>query len=138
WPAMELFARTHQGPLRALAGAGLCIVGGVVLSCVVLFPAAWILWFRKVAVLARGHHVNHLSLRGLAALEPGTWDTSAGFTHSVLRIAFVVVSTAAFFALTVRALRGRKPLEAALIGLLLVPVVFYPANYYFHFVFLLP
>ena len=34
------------------------------------------------------------------------------------------------------ALRGKRPVAAAVLGLVLIPVVFYPANYYSHGIFL--
>ena len=44
----------------------------------------------------------------------------------------------AFLTLAVAACRRRKLDQAALVGLALVPVLFYAANYYMHFIFLLP
>jgi hypothetical protein len=41
-------------------------------------------------------------------------------------------------ALSLLACRGRSLEQVAVVGLLLVPFVFYPSNYYCHFVFLLP
>jgi ABC-type proline/glycine betaine transport system permease subunit len=138
WPSLAAFARTHEGPLRALAGAAICVVALVVLSCAVLSPAAWILWARKAAALSIGDHVNHLSLRSLAAADLQTWETVGVWAQSGIRVLFFCVAVVVFVALTLRALRGRPPEHAALIALLLIPVVFHPANYYFHFVFLLP
>src|SRR5262249_31819826 len=42
------------------------------------------------------------------------------------------------FGALVLAARGKRPEQAAMLGLFLIAVVFYPANYYIHFVFLLP
>ena len=36
------------------------------------------------------------------------------------------------------AARGKRPEQAMLLGLPLIPVLLYPGNYYIHFVFLLP
>jgi hypothetical protein len=36
------------------------------------------------------------------------------------------------------AARGKRPEQTAVLGLMLIPVVFYPSSYYIHFVFLLP
>jgi hypothetical protein len=138
WPSLDAFVRTHRGPLRALAGAALCTVGFVVLSSLVLSPSAWIPWMRKAIALSHGHHVNHVSLRNLAAMDPGTWETNRGWLRSAARTAFLIVSTTAFIGLALRAFAGRKPEQAPVIALLLIPVLFYPANYYLHCVFLLP
>ena len=43
-----------------------------------------------------------------------------------------------FCVLCLIACRGARPEHAALIGTLLIPVLTYPANYYCHYVFLLP
>jgi hypothetical protein len=34
--------------------------------------------------------------------------------------------------------RGRRPEQIAMLGMVLLPVLFYPANYYIHFMWLLP
>jgi hypothetical protein len=138
WPSLDAFVRTHRGTLHALAGAALCTVGLVVLSSVVLSPSAWLPWMRKAIALSHGHHVNHVALRNLAAMDPGTWETNRGWLRSAARTAFLIVSTTAFIGLALRAFAGRKPEQAPVIALLLVPVLFYPANYYLHCVFLLP
>jgi ABC-type proline/glycine betaine transport system permease subunit len=138
WPSLAVFARAHQGPLRALAGAAICVVVFVAVSSAVLSPSAWIAWAKKAAVLSSGYHVNHLSLRSLAAADLETWETVDVWTQSGPRVLFFGAAAVVFIALTLRALRGRSPEQSALIALLLIPIVFYPANYYFHFVFLLP
>jgi hypothetical protein len=138
WPSLDAFVRAHRGALHALAGAALCAVGLVVLSSVILSPSAWILWLQKAIALSQGHHVNHVSLRNLAAMDLGTWQTNRGWLRSAARTAFLIVSTIAFIGLALRAFAGRKPEQAAVISLLLIPVLFYPANYYLHCVFLLP
>ena len=43
-----------------------------------------------------------------------------------------------YVGLAVAACRRRRLDQAALMGLMLIPIFFYPANYYCHFVFLLP
>ncbi|MEM9196186.1 MAG: hypothetical protein AAGF12_43885, partial [Myxococcota bacterium] len=41
-------------------------------------------------------------------------------------------------ALVIAGARRATPVQSALVGLMLIPAVFYPANYYSHFVWLLP
>jgi hypothetical protein len=49
-----------------------------------------------------------------------------------------VAAIAAMVLLVIAGARRASPLQAALLGLMLIPALFYPANYYSHFVWLLP
>jgi hypothetical protein len=131
WPSPRSFLAAHAGTVRALVAA---IVTGVVLialSAVVLSPASWGEWAIKASLLGSGYHVNSLGLRTLTAGDFGPGE------HA-LRWALYLVGAAMFTVLTLRAARARPNYQAALIFMLLCAVYFYPANYYFHFVFLLP
>jgi hypothetical protein len=94
---------------------------------------AWADWFWKVARLSADPHGNSVALRGLVAgWEPG---------HSQLLQARwpLYAALIAFYVVGVALVTHRRSLEqAATLGLLLVPVVFYAANYYIHIVCLLP
>jgi hypothetical protein len=123
-----------QRPLVLVLGAALAtavlLVGVTTLQW--SWPA-WADWFWKVARLSADPHGNSVALRGLiAGWEPG---------HSQLLLARWPLYSAAiaFFVLGVLLVARQRPLEqAAMLGLLLVPVVFYAANYYIHVVCLLP
>jgi hypothetical protein len=122
-----------QPAARVLAGAAVATVGVFLLSAVILPVAAWPEWLRKVSQLSADPHANHISLRSLIA----GWQGNQG---DVLRARLPLYLTAVlgYIALVVLAARGRRVDQAALLGLVLVPVLLYPANYYIHLVFLLP
>jgi hypothetical protein len=138
WPSLRAFARAHEGTLRALAGAAVAVVVLVALSSALLSPSAWIGWSKKAATLTSGYHVNHISYHSLVSTDYETWELMEGWTHSFVRIALYALGIAGFSVLTLRAERDRPPHHAALMTMFLIPVVFYAANYYFHYVFLLP
>jgi hypothetical protein len=118
----------------------------------VLGFSAWVQWVHKAYLLATGPHVNHVSLRALMAWDPrytfeglqrlpppdtadwGVWQERVFFAR---RGAFAV-AVVAFVAMVASASARRRLEQAAILGLILIPIVFYPANYYAHFVFLLP
>ena len=102
-------------------------------SVVVLPADAWVDWLSKVGQLSSDPHPSHLSLRSLIA--GGGPDQG-----SVLRARMPVFVGAvmAYVAAVVAASRGKRMEQAAMLALVLVPVLFYPANYYIHLVFLLP
>jgi ABC-type proline/glycine betaine transport system permease subunit len=137
-PSLRALAQAHEGALRALAGAAAGVIVLVALSAAVLSPGAWTAWAKKASVLASGYHVNHISLRSLASADFETWDQVPDWWHNPARVIFYVGAIVVFVVLTLRAGRGRPAHHAALVGLFSIPVVFYPANYYFHYVFLLP
>jgi hypothetical protein len=87
----------------------------------------------KVARLSADPHGNSIALRGLIA----GWQTGH---HQLLQARWPLYAAAiGFYVIGVFLTCRHKSLErAAILGLLLVPVVFYPANYYIHIVCLLP
>jgi hypothetical protein len=126
--------RREQGHvIRILVGAAVGIGLLVAFSMVVLPPAAWLDWSRKVSQLTAEVHPTHVGLRSVI----GGW---AGDQEDVLaeRRPLFVLSVLVFGSLVVLAGRKRGPSQAAMIALLLVPVTMYPANYYLHMLFLLP
>jgi hypothetical protein len=131
WPSPRDSLAAHAGIVRALVAATVTGVVLVALSTAVLSPASWTEWAVKASLLSSGYHVNSLGLRALT-----TGDFGLG--ERALRWAVYLVGAALFTALTLRAARGRPPHKTALVFMLLVAIYFYPANYYFHFVFLLP
>lgn len=145
---MRRILEHERGTIRAVLGAILCIVALVLLSFVVLDPAAWASWGRKVSLLNREDIVNQVSLRvltgydahhTLAALDriAGAlgWEPSDQLMRRVAALLIGVVA-ALFMVAVVVAARGKRIEQAALLGLFLVPIVFNPMNYYVHMVFL--
>lgn len=132
-PALSELVNAQRPALTAAAGAGVCVLVVWLGSSLLFSFDAWSEWLSKVRLLDRDPHVNHISLRALVA----------GSDHLQLRllnqraavfVAGILLSVAAI----VLAAR-RKPLDqVAVLGTLLIPVVFNPANYYIHFIFVLP
>lgn len=126
--------RTDQRPVvRLLIGAAGTLVVLFVFSVIVISADAWIDWASKVGQLSADPHANHISLRSLIA----GWGDDQG---SILRARMPVFigSVLCYVAAVVVAARRMKPEQAAVLALVLVPVLFYPANYYIHLVCFLP
>ena len=94
---------------------------------------AWVDWLHKVVQLSSDPHPSHISLRSMVA----GWE---GNQHAILRqrLPVFIAGILFFLAMVVVAARAKRPDQAALLALPLIPVLMYPGNYYLHLVFLLP
>jgi hypothetical protein len=128
----ELFAREKATMLVVIGGAG-AILGAFLFSIAVLPPAAWPDCLTKVSQLSADPHPASIALRSLIAGADG----NQGAVLRARMPLFVAASTL-YVVLVAAAARRRRIDQAAVLGMILVPVVLYPANYYIHFVFLLP
>ena len=160
WALVERRARlgtvaaVEPSAVRAVVGAAIAIVL-LLGASTVLFGAGegWGTWLGKIRMHAVEPSVNNVGLRNVLAfspehvaersLRPGRpepwteWQRRQRETLARRRPLFLALVVLAA-ALAILAARGRPPHHAAVIGLLLVPIIFYPSNYYCHFVFLLP
>ena len=132
-PSLREFLDEHKDFVQAVVGATACIVAFFLLSSMVFSFDAWPEWFAKVRLLDSTPHTNHVSLRALVA----------GSTHLqrvLMEERSVVFAACAALVVAMIVLLGRKKSldQAALLGTLLIPIVFNPANYYIHFIFVLP
>jgi hypothetical protein len=152
-PVRELVAQQGQ-TLRGVAGAALAVVGLLLVTSGVFgYRDAWVTWVQKIAIHAVGPSTNNVGLRNVLAYRPqdtaralvrrqvpdawGEWDRRQVANFKQLRPVFYLVNALAFGLLVLGVMR--RPLyQTTLLGLLLVPFLFYPSNYYCHFVFLLP
>jgi hypothetical protein len=98
--------------------ASVVLVG---LSTWVFGVDAWLEWLRKVQTLDKDNHVNNLSFRTYVSTSREAWWLACAGSLAALFVA----------------LRGAPMARAAAWGVALVPIVFNPANYYLHAVFLL-
>lgn len=130
WDALVLLVK-RRFSLRAWVKAqravfqvalGAVVFGGLLfLASVVMFGgAAWSEWFRKISLLNADGHLNNLAVK--------TYVIGAGAGYVAVVIASVLM--------VVLAVRRAPPVEAAAFGVVLLPVVFNPANYYLHAAFL--
>jgi hypothetical protein len=112
-----------QRPFLATAAGAAAAALVLGTASVALFGVdAWAEWLHKVALLDRDNHLNNLSVRTYVTGTRGQW-------MAVVALAAVVVAAS---------LKGASPPVAATWAVALVPIVFNPANYYLHAVFLLP
>lgn len=133
WPALSTI-REHQRPLlRIAAGGAACLAVVVTISLMVLPVDLYGAWLRKVLLLSEHQHGNHVSLRTVLYSSLALRQHLPGALLPLLVIAAGLCTAAVALVA-----RGKRPAQAAILGLMLVPVVFYPANYYLHLVFLIP
>jgi hypothetical protein len=133
WPGLRAILEKHRSTAQILVGGAAAIVVLFAFSAAVLPVQAWGDWLHKVAQLSSDPHPSHLSLRSLIA----GWD---GNQNAILRarLPLFIVGILFYLGMTAVAARGKRPEQAMLLGLPLIPVLLYPGNYYIHFVFLLP
>jgi hypothetical protein len=148
------FVRAQAPALRALAGAAGTVVILVALSSAVFgFSASWGTWTRKIVLHAEQPNSNHVGIRNLVAFSPdlvaqrvadsrrlepwSAWQDAQRQTFARRKPIFYL-AVLAFLGAAVLACRRARLEQAAIIGLMMIPVLFYPANYYCHYVFLLP
>src|SRR5690606_33877343 len=92
----------------------------------------WLEWLDKVRLLSGSLHVNNISLRQLSTCAGHAGLGPAG------GVALQVLLSLLLALGVLRAARRSRPDRGAVLGILLLPVVFDPANYYLHIVFLIP
>jgi len=132
-PGWSVIKAEQRPTLFVVAGALLSMTALFVFSAIVLPVEAWVDWLAKVRTLTSDPHANHISLRSLIA---GWGDDQSRILRARLPL---YIAGIAFFILSVFiAARRRRIEQSAMLALILIPVLFYPANYYIHFVFLLP
>lgn len=102
-------------------------------SSVMLGFDAWGDWYVKVSQLSADPHGNHISLRSLIA----GWETDQPLVLAD-RLPLFLLAVAFYVGLVFAACRNQSYEQSAILGLILTPVLFYPANYYIHLIWLLP
>jgi hypothetical protein len=119
--------------VRLVVGTAVCALLAWLISSFVFSFGSWGDWLRKVTALEHDPSVNETNLRALIA---GTGSDQQAILRArwPLYALLLVLSPLAVIA----AARGRRPDQTAVLALLLVPVIFNPANYYLHFVCLMP
>ena len=132
-PSLATIRAEQKPTVRLLLGATATLAVLVGLSAIVLAPDAWIDWASKVGQLSSGPHANHISLRSLIA---GWGDDQASMLRA--RMPIFLGAVFCYIAAVFVAARRLPPERAAVLALVLVPVLFYPANYYIHLVCFLP
>ncbi|HMA95941.1 MAG TPA: discoidin domain-containing protein [Polyangiaceae bacterium] len=130
WPDL---LEEYQPQVKALAGAAGCAAVVFIFSSLVFDFHAWSEWLKKVSILDHDPHVNDVSLRAVVAGVNHLQLVSLGH-RAPLHFGLI-----ALYLLGVIVTVRNKPLDqAAAIGTIMIPVVFNPANYYAHFIYILP
>jgi hypothetical protein len=132
-PSVAL-VKEHQTPILKVA-LGALITGVVLfLASSALFGfRSWPEWLHKVGMLHRDPHVNHVSLRALIAGPDGIHNRVLA-----ARTQLFVAGIAAIAIMVAVSGRRKNLAVAATLGTLMIPIAFHPANYYIHFIFVLP
>jgi hypothetical protein len=132
----NLFAhlREHAGAVRCVLAAIATMVLLVVVTGLLFSFGAWVDWAKKISLLDAGIGTNDVSLRALVAF--GTDE--APYRALRARMPIYVVLLVAYIGAALFAARKARVDQSALIALPLIVVVFNPANYYSHFICLLP
>jgi hypothetical protein len=148
-PDLQSIVREARPLLFTLAGAAGCVLVLFGLSTATFgFAHSWADWAHKISLHSVTPNVNHVGLRTLFQFSPsktlhalsGTgedWSVEQVRTLASRRPLYYA-AVAAFTALAFVGARKRDLRQAALIGMMLIPIYFYPSNYYLHYVFVLP
>ncbi len=146
-------ALSQAVPLAKIAaGAALVIVVlGVASASTFGFEKSWGVWSEKIALHATKPNVNHLGITALAGYkaenlwdnlrargeDPEQWGPLTAQTVKERRW-IIALGMLSFTVLALLACRGARLCDAAVIGTMMIPVYFYPANYYLHILFIWP
>jgi hypothetical protein len=117
------------------------------------FSGSWGTWTRKIVMHAEQPNSNHVGVRNLVAFSPDTvarkaadekrlepwsaWQDTQRENFARRKPVFYL-AVLVFLGAALVACRRMRLDQAAVTGLMMVPVFFYPANYYCHYVFLIP
>ena len=132
-PSFRQILERHQAAVRVLIGAAACMVLTFLLSSAILGFDAWVVWWKKIVLLNADVGLNDISLKSLV----GGNDGAVVGTLNNRALLYWAAFFAALAAVAV-VCRARPLDQAALLALPLIPVLTNPANYYAHFIFLLP
>jgi hypothetical protein len=138
WPPFKQWryylTATPAGSFAKIAmGAAVAAFALFVFSSAICSVGAWGAWLQKVSLLDRSPHVNDVSLRCLVG---GSGEYLCA-VYGARWIVFAVL-VAAIGVGIIGASSERRFHHSALVALFMVPVIFNPANYYIHFICLIP
>ena len=141
------------GPLLKV-GAGVFVVVvalGAMSTATFGWEQSWGAWSQKMSIHANRPNVNHLGLTALASFDtdnlwsnlrkrgedPELWGPRTAETMRDRR--WLIIAGMLFYtALAIVACRRLRLADAAVIGTMMIPIYFYPSNYYLHVLFIWP
>ena len=112
---------------------------------------SWVPWSEKISMHANRPNVNHLGITALVGHDsdnlwgnlrargedPEQWGPLTAQTMKDRR--WLIIAGMLFYTLLgLFACRGSRLSDAAVIGTMMIPIYFYPANYYLHILFIWP
>lgn len=132
-PALrELWEKQRSTVLVAVSSVA-TVAAAIVITSIVLGPGAWPAWLQKVSLLNAEIHLNPVSLKtAIAGNDESRWRLLEA------RQPLYLAAAATFMVLVVLAARGKRLEQAAMLGMVALPTLMMPANYYLHVVCLLP
>jgi hypothetical protein len=133
-PNLVAHLKEHAAAVRVVLAAIATMVVLVIVTSIMFSFGAWLEWAKKISLLDAGIGTNDVSLRALVAF--GTDEPPYRALRA--RMPLYVALFAAYLGAALWASRKARLDQAALIALPLIVVVFNPANYYAHFICLLP
>jgi hypothetical protein len=137
------FFTFHQPLWRAAAGAlGAALLLGAASTAIYGFEDGWHDWSTKITAHASKPNFNHVGLRtilthGEGDVRGGNWIEKRSVLLEARQPLLWLGMTLGILAVFVGA-RRQELHQAALLGMMLIPILFYPANYYLHSLFILP
>ncbi len=133
FPSWSKLLADHKWFVDATIGATACVAVSVLGSSILMGFDSWPLWVKKISSFTASPHVNHLGWLTVVAGSEGR-QAEVLAQRSFVYILGIVL----YFGLGIWIAARSKPHRVALLGILMMPVFMYPANYYIHFIFLLP
>jgi hypothetical protein len=112
---------------------------------------SWGAWSHKISMHANRPNVNHLGLTALVSFDPDNlwhnlrargvdpelWGPLTAQTMNDRRF-IILAGMIAYTVLALLACRRLRLADAAVIGTMMIPIYFYPSNYYLHILFIWP
>jgi hypothetical protein len=133
-PNLKEHLLEHRNAVKVVLVAVITMVVLVGATSLLFSFGAWVEWMKKISLLDAGIGTNDVSLRSLVAFGTDEAPYRALRARLPIYIALIVLYTGA----ALWACRRARLDQAALIALPLIDVTFNPANYYSHFICLLP
>lgn len=144
WQAMPLF--------KVAAGVVVIVIAlGAATTARFGWDESWGAWSHKISMHANRPNVNHLGLTALVSFEPDNlwhnlrargldpelWGPLTAQTMNDRRL-IILAGMIGYTILALLACRRLRLADAAVIGTMMIPIYFYPSNYYLHILFIWP
>jgi hypothetical protein len=134
FPSLREHFSMHAPAVRVTVGALVFVAVSVAVTGTLYGFGRWGEWWQKVSLLDSDIGTNDVSLRSLIAF--GSDQSPSATLRARWQLYYALWAFSAAVVLAVA--RRVRPDQAALLALPLIVIVFNPANYYCHFIALLP